>query len=98
MMKIMTAMYTMRRGGAYDRLKTMVEAFLERSCKVHCLSLTPVQIEIFYLHSHVIFYPFKNGLMGKLAAIFIFSLWSIWVGGRNKIDLLIAIGSLYAFI
>ena len=44
-MKIMTAMYTMRRGGAYDRFLMMLEAFLERECAVHCLSLTPIQIE-----------------------------------------------------
>ena len=43
-MKIMTAMYTMRRGGAYDRFIMMLEAFLERNCEMHCLSLTPIQI------------------------------------------------------
>jgi hypothetical protein len=37
MMKIMTAMYTMRRGGAYDRFMMMLEAFLERQCEVQGL-------------------------------------------------------------
>jgi glycosyltransferase involved in cell wall biosynthesis len=99
-MKIMTAMYTMRRGGAYDRFTMMLEAFLERDCEIHCLSLTPIRIENSYFHNHIMFYPFKNknSLMAKLMVIFIFPLWSIWVGGKNKIDLVIAFGSLYAFI
>ena len=31
-MKIMTAMYTVRKGGSYDRFIMMLEAFLERDC------------------------------------------------------------------
>jgi glycosyltransferase involved in cell wall biosynthesis len=100
MMKIMTAMYTMRRGGAYDRFIMMLEAFLERDCEIHCLSLTPIQIEHSFYHNHIIYFPFKkvDGLIAKLAVLFMFPLWSLWVGWRNKIDLIIAFGSLYAFI
>ncbi len=99
-MKIMTAMYTLRRGGAYGRFLMMIEAFLERKCEVYCLSLTPIQIENSFYHNHTIHFPFKkvDGLIAKLAVLSIFPPWAIWVGWRNKIDLIIAFGSLYAFI
>jgi len=100
MMKIMTAMYTLRRGGAYDRFLMMLEAFLERDCEIHCLSLSPIQIEHSLFHNHVMYFPFKkmNGLIPRLVVLSIFPPWAIWIGWRNKIDLIIAFGSLYAFI
>ena len=99
-MKIMTAMYTLRRGGAYDRFLTMLEAFLERDCEIYCLSLSPIQIKHSLFHNHVMYFPFKkvDGLIAKLVVLSIFPPWAIWVGWRNKIDLIIAFGSLYAFI
>ncbi len=99
-MKIMTAMYTLRRGGAYDRFLMMLEAFLERNCEVHCLSLTPIQIKHPHFYSHVMYFPYrrKNGLIAKLVVLLIFPLWAIWIGWKNKIDLIIAFSSLYAFI
>ena len=99
-MKVMTTMYTIRRGGAYDRFIMLLEAFLERKCEVHCLSLTPIQIGHSFYHNHRIYFPFKkvDGLIAKLAVLSIFPPWAIWVGWRNKIDLIIAFGSLYAFI
>ena len=99
-MKIMTAMYTLRRGGAYDRFLMMLEAFLERDCEIHCLSLSPIQIEHSLFHNHVMYFPFKkvNGLIHRLVVLSIFPPWAIWIGWRNKIDLIIAFGSLYAFI
>jgi glycosyltransferase involved in cell wall biosynthesis len=100
MMKILTAMYTIRKGGAYERFLMMIEAFLERGWEVHCLSLIPIQIEHSFFHNHVMYFPFKtaDGFIAKLLVLSIFPLWAIWVGWRNKIDLVIAFGSLYAFI
>jgi glycosyltransferase involved in cell wall biosynthesis len=100
MMKIMTAMYTMRRGGAYDRFLMMLEAFLERDCEIHCLSLSPIHIKHSLFHNHVMYFPFKkvDGLIARLAVLSTFPPWAIWIGWRNKIDLIIAFGSLYAFI
>ena len=68
-MKIMTAMYTIRRGGAYDRFIMMLEAFLDRNCEMHCLSLTPIPITNSYFHNHVMYLPLKSvhGLIAKLA-------------------------------
>ncbi len=99
-MKVMTAMYTIRRGGAYDRFIMMLEALLERGCEVHCLSLTPVQVQNPSFYNHILSYPFKNkeSSIAKLTVLFFFPLWSIWVGWRKKIDLTVAFGSLYAFI
>jgi glycosyltransferase involved in cell wall biosynthesis len=99
-MKIMTAMYTLRRGGAYDRFLMMLEAFLERDCEIHCLSLSTIHIQHPLFHNHVMYFPFKkvNGLIAKLVVLSIFPPWAIWIGWRNKIDLIIAFGSLYAFI
>ena len=99
-MKIMTAMYTLRRGGAYDRFLMMLEAFLERDCEIYCLSLSPIQIKHSLFHNHVLYFPFKkvNGLIPRLVVLSIFPPWAIWIGWRNKIDLIIAFGSLYAFI
>ena len=96
----MTAMYTVRRGGAYDRFKMTIESFLEKQWEVHCLSLTPIQIEHSFFRNHVMDFPFKttNGFIAKLAVLSIFPLWSVWIAWRYKIDLLIAFGSLYAFI
>lgn len=99
-MKMMTAMYTIRRGGAYDRFIMMVEAFLERGWEVHCLSLTPIPIKHSFFYNHRMYFPFKkaDGMMAKLSVLFIFPVWAVWVGWRNRIDLIIAFGSLYAFI
>jgi glycosyltransferase involved in cell wall biosynthesis len=99
-MKIMTAMYTMKRGGSYDRFIMMLEAFLERGCVVHCLSLTPIQVRNPCFYNHVLFYPFRNkdNSMAKLMVLFSFPFWSLWIGWRNRIDLVVAFGSLYAFI
>ena len=99
-MKVMTAMYTIRRGGAYDRFIMLLEAFLERNCETHCLSLTPIPINHSYFHSHVMNLPLKKveGFMAKLAVVFLFPLWSFWIVWRKKIDLIIAFGSLYAFL
>ena len=99
-MKIMTAMYTLRRGGAYDRFLMMLEAFLERDCEIHCLSLSPIQIKHSLFHNHVMYFPFMkvNGLIPRLVVLSIFPPWAIWVGWRNQVDLIIAFGSLYAFI
>ncbi len=99
-MKIMTAMYTLRRGGAYDRFLMMLEAFLERNYEVHCLSLTPIQIKNPFYHNEVCCLPFKSGdsLVAKLLVLLLFPLYSFQIGWREKIDLFVAFGSLYAFI
>ena len=99
-MKIMTTIYTIKRGGYYDRFIMMVEAFLERGWEVHCLSLSPVKLNHPYFHNHIIYFPFKkiNGLISKLAVLFIFPLGVIKIGLKEKIDLIIAFGPLYAFI
>jgi glycosyltransferase involved in cell wall biosynthesis len=99
-MKIMTAMYTLKKGGAYDRFIMMEEAFLERNCEVHCLSLTPIQIKHPYYHNHVTSFPFgiKGGWVARLTVLFLFPLYSLLIGWREKIDLFVAFGSLYAFM
>ena len=93
-------MYTLKKGGSYDRFKMLIEAILEKQCEVHCLSLTPIQIEHFHFHNHVIYFPFKtvNGLIAKLTVFLVFPLWSLWITWSNKIDIIVAFGSLYAFI
>jgi len=100
MMKIMTAMYTIRRGGSYDRFIMMVEAFLERKCETHCLSLTSIPITHSYFHNHVMPLPMKTpeGILVKLAVLFLFPIWSFWIAWKKKIDLIIAFGFLYAFL
>src|SRR4030042_1697377 len=99
-MKVMTAMYTIRRGGAYDRFIMMVEAFLERGTEVHCLSLTPILIDHSSFYNHKMYFPLKkvDGLIARIVVLSLFPPWVLWVGWRNKIDLLIAFGSLYAFV
>jgi glycosyltransferase involved in cell wall biosynthesis len=99
-MKVMTAMYTIRRGGAYDRFIMMIEAFLERDCEIHCLSLTPIQIKHSLFHNHVMYFPFKttDGFLARLLVLSVFPLWCVWIAWRNRIDVLIAFGSLYAFL
>jgi glycosyltransferase involved in cell wall biosynthesis len=99
-MKVMTTMYTIRRGGAYERFLMMLEAFLERDCEIHCLSLSPIPIKHFLFHNHVMYFPFKqvDGFIAKLTVLSIFPPWAIWIGWKNRIDLFVAFGSLYAFI
>ena len=77
----MTAMYTIRRGGAYDRFIMMIEAFLERDCEIHCLSLTPIQIKHSLFHNHVMYFPFKttDGLIARLLVLSVFPLWCVWI-------------------
>lgn len=78
----------------------MIEAFLERSCEVHCLSLTPIPIIHSYFHNHIIYLPVKteDGFIAKLAVVFLFPLWSFWIAWSKRIDIIIAFGSLYAFL
>jgi len=93
-------MYTMKRGGSYERFLMMIESFLEKGWEVHCLSLTPIQIEYSLFHNHIIYFPFKkkDGFLAKLVVISLFPLWAIWTAWRYKNDLIIAFGSLYAFL
>ena len=93
-------MYTLRKGGAYDRFIMMVEAFLERGTEVHCLSLTPIQIDHSSFHNHKMYFPLKkvDGLIAKIVVLSFFPPWALWLGWRNRIDLLIAFSPLYAFI
>jgi glycosyltransferase involved in cell wall biosynthesis len=46
------------------------------------------------------YFPFKRegGLIPKLAVVFLFPLWSFWIAWSKRIDLVIAFGSLYAFL
>jgi glycosyltransferase involved in cell wall biosynthesis len=78
----------------------MIAAFLEKEWEVHCLSLTPIQIDHSSFHNHRMCFPFKkvDGLIARIVVLSIFPPWALWVGWRNKIDLLIAFGSLYAFM
>jgi len=96
----MTAMYTIRRGGAYDRFLMMLEAFLERNCEIHCLSLTPIQIRNPLFNNHILRLPFNlnHHTITKLSVLLLFPFYSLLIGCREKIDLFIAFNSLYAFI
>jgi len=100
MMKIMTAMYMMKRGGSYDRFMMMLEAFLERKCEIHCLSLVPIPINHSYFYNHVMHLPMKTLERNfvKWVVVFLFPFWSLWIVWKEKIDLIIAFGSLYAFL
>jgi glycosyltransferase involved in cell wall biosynthesis len=100
MMKIITAMYTIRRGGAYERFLMMLGAFLDRECDVHCISLTPIQIKHPFYHNHVLNFPFKikEGLLPKLLVLLLFPIYSFLIGYRERIDLFVAFGPLYAFL
>ncbi len=99
-MKILTAMYTMRRGGAYDRFIMMLEAFLERGCEVNCLSLTPIPVNHPGYRNHVLRIPERvhETYVAKVIVLSLFPIYLLWIGRREKIDLFIAFGSLYAFI
>ncbi len=99
-MKIQTAHYTLRKGGAYDRFRIMLEALVERECEIHCLSITPIQVRHPHYHNHILFLPFKikDGLLAKLMVLLLFPLYSLLIGWREKIDLFVAFGPLYAFL
>jgi glycosyltransferase involved in cell wall biosynthesis len=96
----LTAMYTLKKGGSYDRFKMMIESFLEKQWEVHCLSLTPIQIEHFCYHNHVIINPFRirHGWVAKFIVLFLFPIYSFLIGYRKKIDLVVVFGPLYAFL
>jgi glycosyltransferase involved in cell wall biosynthesis len=100
MMKILTAMYTLKRGGAYDRFLMMAEAFLERRTEVHCLSLTPIKMEhpCYYNHRLSLSFGRKGGWVAKFMIVFLFPFYSLLIGWREKIDIFVAFGSLYAFL
>jgi len=99
-MKILTAMYTLRRGGAYDRFIMMVEAFLDRKCEVHCLSLTPIKMKHpgYYNHRLGLSFGRTGGWVAKFLVVFLFPLYSLLIGWREKIDFFVAFGSNYAFL
>ena len=96
----MTAMYTLKKGGAYDRFIMMVEALLEKGCHVHCLSLTPILIQHPFYTNHVVALPFKsgNGFVTKALVLLLFPFYLLLMGWRERIDLIVAFGPLYAFL
>lgn len=96
----MTAMYTVRRGGSYDRFLMMLEAFLERNCEIHCLSLTPIQIRNPFFNNHVIRLPFhlNNHTLTRISVLILFPFYTLFVGWREKIDLFVAFVPIYAFL
>ena len=93
-------MYTLRKGGAYDRFLMMVEALLERGCEVHCLSLVPVPVKHPSYLNHVMFFPFqgKNGWMAKPLVLILFPFYGLLMGWREKVNLFVSFGPLYAFL
>jgi len=93
-------MYTIRKGGAYDRFVMMVEALLERGVEVHCLSLSPMPIDHPRFHSHRVFFPGArpDGAMAKGALLLFFPWVSLLLGWRQRINVFIAFGILYAFL
>ncbi len=93
-------MYTLRKGGAYDRFLMMVEAFLDRKCEVHCLSLTPIKMKhpCYYNHRLGLSLGAKGGWVAKFVTVFLFPFYSLLIGWREKIDLFVAFGSIYAFL
>ena len=99
-MKVMTAMYTLKKGGSYDRFRLLIEAFLERQWEVHCLSLVPIPMKHPSYHNHVVMVPLKmkSALLGKFMVLCLFPFYALWIGWREKVELFIAFGALYAFI
>jgi glycosyltransferase involved in cell wall biosynthesis len=93
-------MYTLKRGGAYDRFIMMLEAFLERGCEIHCLSLTPIQIENPLYYNHVIPLPIHSDhyTLTRISVFILFPFYTLLIGWWEKIDFFIAFNSLYAFI
>ena len=93
-------MYVLRRGGSYERFIMMIEAFLERGMDVHCLSLTPIRISHPRFHNHRMVLPFeiKSAVLTRLMVLFLFPWLSLLIAWREKIDLFVAFGSIYAFI
>jgi len=78
----------------------MVEAFLEKGWEVHCLSLTPIGINHPLYHNHVTAGPFKTarGWMIQGTVLFFFPLRLVLLGWKEKVDMIVAFGSLYAFL
>lgn len=99
-MKVMTVMYTLKRGGAYDRFKMMVETFLEREWEVHCLSLTPIRFDHPLYYNHVLSPPIGagSGVAMRFFTLSVLPFYSLWVSWRRRVDLFVAFGSLYAFV
>jgi len=90
--------YTIKRGGAYDRFRMMLEGLLERQCEIHCLSLTPIQVNHPLYRNHVVDIPsaLKRGFMAKVMTVVLFPVYGLLTGWREKVDLCIAFGPLYA--
>ena len=93
-------MYTLRKGGAYDRFLMMVEALLEKGCEVHCLSLVSIPLKHPSYHNHLIIFPFqvKNGWVAKSMTFLFFPLYGLLTGWREKVGLFVSFGPLYAFL
>jgi len=77
-----------------------MEAFLDRKCEVHCLSLTPILMDHPCYYNHVVGAPvrWKRGLLAKLVVLLSFPWFSFLIGWRERIDLFVSFGPLYAFL
>lgn len=91
-------MYTLRKGGAYDRFIMMLEAFLDRQCEVHCLSLTPIKMKhpLYTNHRLCLSFGGQGGWVTRFMIGSLFPFYSLLIGLREKIDIFVAFGSLYA--
>jgi len=78
----------------------MVEALLEKGCEVHCLSLVLIPLKHPSYHNHLIIFPFqvKNGWVAKSMTLLFFPFYSLLTGWREKVDLFVSFGLLYAFL
>lgn len=95
---ILTAYYKFKPDGFCKRFRLMIEAYLDRGCKVHYIAVEPYPIEHENLISHILPTPMKSRESLAFWSYFfaIVPWYLLWVSIRHRVDL-ISVGSpLYA--
>ncbi|MBW1972427.1 MAG: glycosyltransferase, partial [Deltaproteobacteria bacterium] len=98
-MKILTTFYKMKKGGYYFRFKMMLEALLDANITVHYVAAEPFNLTNKNLIPHILPNPFKSyGMFFKAYMLIVAPFFCLSVAKREKVDILISFGTLYAFI
>ena len=99
MRRVLTIYYKHKPGGFCRRLRFKIEAFLENGWEVHYLAVEPYPYTHPNLKSHILWTPFSQYesifFWAYFFAVSPFAL--MWVGLRNKINLITTGSPLYAF-
>ncbi len=99
-MKLLTVYYKYKRGGSYHRLRMMLEAYAEAGDKVYYIAVEKYPFELPGIYPQILNTPFRNyeSTVFRVYFLLVSPLYALSVCLKNRIDFLIAVGGVNAFV